>query len=195
MHAACAVPGAPSPAGFRRPAAPQGTATQKNARCICSARSAQPSRAPPSCCTTGHRHHGGDLGRRCAPAAAWSPVGVYKGPGGPHHAAGSAPCGHAALLVPSSHGSANCQPPLKVTVDRLSAQQNSPKSQETQASVCPTRHRFNRAKTRRWHGVMLIHLWDGAIDQRGGTLVVVYVLVCGVPSESRPGTWNTKKNS
>jgi len=22
---------------------------------------------------------------------------------------------------------------------------------------------------------------------------VVYVLVCGVPSESRPGTWNTKK--
>ena len=98
------------------------------------------------------------LGRRCAPAATWSPVGVYKGPGGPHHAAGSAPCGHAALLVPSSHGSANCQPPLKVTVDRLSAQQNSPKSQETQASVCPTRHRFNRAKTRRWHGVMLIHL-------------------------------------
>ena len=135
------------------------------------------------------------LGRRCAPAAAWSPVGVYKGPGGPHHAAGSAPCGHAALLVPSSHGSANCQPPLKVTVDRLSAQQNSPKSQETQASVCPTRHRFNRAKTRRWHGVMLIHLWDGAIDQRGGTLVVVYVLVCGVPSESRPGTWNIKKIS
>ena len=47
------------------------------------------------------------LGRRCAPAAAWSPVGVYKGPGGPHHAAGSAPCGHAALLVPSSHGSTN----------------------------------------------------------------------------------------